>query len=53
MSSKARYGMFAGIAGAAVAAAWWWRQRGSTSTSDFSDRGEVIFSNAPRVSEID
>jgi hypothetical protein len=49
--NKTRYGMWAGIAGAAMAAAWWWRQRGGH--SEFSDHGEVIFSNSPRVSEID
>ncbi len=51
--SKARYGMVAGIAGAAFAAAWWWRHRGASTLDDFTDRGEVIFSNAPKVSEVD
>ena len=48
--TRSRYGMLAGIAGAAFAA-WWWRRRGdwvARGMSDTSaDRGETIFSNSP------
>jgi hypothetical protein len=44
--------MLAGITGAAFAAAWWWRRRSAFGHYD-DNRGEVIFSNAPRASEID
>jgi hypothetical protein len=45
--------MLAGIAGAAFAA-WWWRQRGAGMSHDVhGERGEVIYTNTPRVSEID
>ena len=46
--TRSRYGMFAGIAGAALAA-WWWRRRGDWVARGMShaDRGETIFSNAP------
>jgi hypothetical protein len=42
-----KYGLLAGIAGAAFAA-WWWRRRDyvARGMSD-SGRGETIFSNAP------
>jgi hypothetical protein len=51
--TRTRYGMLAGIAGAAFAA-WWWRHRGGSMAQDVhSERGEVIYSNTPRVSEID
>ena len=50
--TRSRYGMLAGIAGAAFAA-WWWRRRGG---SDYvargmseagHNRGETIFTNTP------
>ncbi len=45
-----RYGLLAGIAGAALAA-WWYKRRDAMARgmSDAS-RGETIFSNAPIVS---
>ena len=48
--SKTRYGMLAGIAGAAFAG-WWWRHRRSSEHIN-DERGEVIFTNSPRASEI-
>ena len=45
--TRSRYGLLAGIAGAALAA-WYWRRRGQTSAS--GDKGEVIFSNTPIAS---
>jgi hypothetical protein len=48
--TKTRYGMLAGIAGAAFAG-WWWRNRRSSAHIN-NERGEVIFSNSPRASEI-
>ena len=49
--TKSRYGMIAGIAGAAFAA-WWWRRRqtGRPDATDASSTGEVIFSNTPKPS---
>ena len=45
--TRSRYGMLAGIAGAAVAA-WWWRRRGAGGRmSGAFDRGEVIYRNTP------
>ena len=46
--SRSRYGLLAGLAGAALAAAWWWK-RGDYVARGMSDagRGETIFSNAP------
>jgi len=42
-----KYGLLAGIAGAAFAA-WWWRRRDSVARGmSESSRGETIFSNAP------
>ncbi len=48
--TRNRYGMLAGIAGAAFAAAWWWSHRDSVARG-MSDagRGETIFSNSPIV----
>ena len=49
--TRQRYGMFAGIAGAAFAA-WWYRRRGAAARLTSQDEhGEVIFSNAPIASE--
>jgi hypothetical protein len=44
--------MLAGIASAALAA-WWWRRRGTSHAPHVTERGEVIFSNAPVTSEVD
>ena len=46
--TRSRYGMIAGIAGAALAA-WWWRRRGAGAAQVTADRGrgEVIFNNHP------
>jgi hypothetical protein len=49
--TKSRYGLLAGIAGAAFAA-WWWRRRDivARGMSDAGhERGETIYSNAPVV----
>ncbi len=50
--TKKRYGMLAGIAGAAFAAWWYSRrdsvaQRMSRSTQTGSNHGQVIFRNTP------
>jgi len=46
--TKSRYGLIAGIAGAAFA--WWWRSR-RTSRHDYltsaRPKGEVIYRNTP------
>lgn len=46
--TKSRYGMIAGIAGAAFAA-WWWRRRGAGArqVTAGTEKGEVIFNNHP------
>jgi hypothetical protein len=45
--SKSRYGMLAGIAGAAFAA-WWWRGRTAARRIDTGNsRGETVFRNTP------
>ena len=46
--TRTRYGMLAGIAGAAIAA-WWWSRRTDWMARGMSDadRGETIFSNSP------
>lgn len=44
--TRSRYGMIAGIAGAALAA-WWWRRRGTTGHLGDFERGEVIYRNSP------
>ena len=49
--TRSRYGMLAGIASAAFAA-YWWRKRRSAFGHNATN-GEVIFSNSPRVSEMD
>ena len=49
--TRSRYGMLAGIAGAAFAA-WWFRRRGTVAeqmATASSDRGETIFTNSPVV----
>jgi hypothetical protein len=49
--TRSRYGMLAGIAGAALAA-WWWRGRSAAreAVGAMHDRGEVIFRNTPEPS---
>jgi hypothetical protein len=49
--TKSRYGMIAGIAGAAFAA-WWWRRRqnGRPTPNEASNTGEVIYRNTPKPS---
>jgi hypothetical protein len=47
--TKSRYGLLAGIAGAAFAT-WWYRRTDWVArkmSSSSSDRGETIFSNTP------
>ena len=46
--TRSRYGILAGIAGAAFAT-WWWRSRMGAAAPPAHDRGEVIFRNAPTV----
>jgi hypothetical protein len=46
--TKSRYGMLAGIAGAAFAA-WWWRRR-QNGRPNLNDTGEVIYTNTPKPS---
>jgi len=41
-----RYGLLAGIAGAALAA-WWWRRDSVARGMSAAGRGETIFSNTP------
>ncbi len=46
--NRSRYGMLAGIAGAAFAAWWWNRRRGGNAGQTIGrERGEVIFHNHP------
>ena len=45
--TRSRYGMIAGIAGAALAAWWWNRNRGTAARRATGGRGEVIFDNHP------
>jgi hypothetical protein len=48
--TRGRYGLIAGVAGAALAA-WWWRsRRGADFLTPSQLRGEVIFSNSPAPS---
>jgi hypothetical protein len=51
MMTKSRYGMIAGLAGAAFAA-WWWRRRqtGRANPGAASRTGEVIYRNTPKPS---
>ena len=45
--TRGRYGLIAGIAGAALAA-WWWRShRGTDFVTPSQLKGEVIFHNSP------
>ena len=47
--TRSRYGMIAGIAGAALAT-WWWRRRDFVARGmSRAERGETIFSNSPVV----
>jgi hypothetical protein len=50
--TRSRYGMLAGIAGAAIMA-WWWRHRTDAVVRGMSEaghhRGETIFSNSPVI----
>jgi hypothetical protein len=48
--TRSRYGMIAGIAGAALAAWWWNRNRGMAAQRATAGRGEVIFHNHPATS---
>jgi hypothetical protein len=45
--TRSRYGMIAGIAGAAFA--WWYRKRrhGRPGVDTEADQGRIIYSNAP------
>jgi hypothetical protein len=43
--TRSRYGVIAGIAGAALAAWWWNRRRGENGIG--ARKGEVIFHNHP------
>lgn len=50
--TKGRYGLLAGIAGAALAA-WWWRSRGGAHDGYLTparEKGDVIFRNTPEPS---
>ena len=47
--NRNRFGILAGIAGAAFATWWLRHRRAQTSMGSASDRGEVIFSNAPQA----
>ena len=51
MMTKSRYGMIAGLAGAAFAA-WWWRRRQTAraNLSGASNAGQVIYRNTPKPS---
>jgi hypothetical protein len=44
--TRSRYGLLAGIAGAALAA-WYWRGRHRGPETLSSDKGETIFRNTP------
>lgn len=44
--TRSRYGLLAGIAGAALAA-WYWRGRKRAPAMGARRNGEVIFSNSP------
>ena len=44
--TRGRYGLLAGIAGAALAA-WYWRGRHRSQDTLRPDRGETIFRNTP------
>jgi hypothetical protein len=45
--TKQRYGVIAGIAGAALAAWWWNRHRSAAARRITGGKGEVIFHNHP------
>jgi hypothetical protein len=50
--TRARYGLLAGIAGAAFAT-WWWRGRSTArqiTNRREADRGETIYRNTPEPS---
>ena len=45
--TRARYGLIAGVAGAALAA-WWWRHRqGHDFVTPSQLKGEMIYNNTP------
>ena len=45
--TRSRYGLLAGLAGAAFAA-WWWRRRGAGHATTVKDTyGETIYRNTP------
>jgi hypothetical protein len=46
--TRSRYGMIAGIAGAAFAA-WWWNRQRTAGRASAGRKGEVIFHNHPVV----
>jgi hypothetical protein len=49
--TRSRYGLLAGIAGAAFGA-WWWKRRDATRSlaeAQTRQRGEVIFRNTPEA----
>jgi hypothetical protein len=48
--TRRRYGLLAGIAGAALAA-WYWRGRYRGEDTPGHEKGETIFSNTPVPSE--
>ena len=45
--TRNRYGLLAGIAGAALAAWYWRNRRGGQQAQLSSEKGEVIFRNTP------
>jgi hypothetical protein len=52
MTNRKRYGMIAGLAGAASLAAWWLRRRSAPTiaeqmTTVSEEHGQVIYSNTP------
>ena len=47
--TRSRYGMLAGIAGAAFAAWWWNRRDRMVRGMSEAGRGETIYSNSPMV----
>ena len=50
--TKTRYGLLAGIAGAAFAT-WWFRFRSTAAVAPAHQRGETIYSNTPQPTEND
>ena len=50
LMTKSRYGMIAGLAGAAFAAWWFRRRQTSRANLSASNTGEVIYRNTPKPS---